>query len=84
VTPTDANERVRAMTVVKVRPGTDAAEVLFVESARVYRLRRDNAAYEEALRALRAALESGGPVHVVLAEPHGDVIEGVTRVPRPS
>lgn len=73
---TDEGERERRMTVVKVRAAGEHQEVLFAESARIYRLLRDNPAYDDALRHLGAAARSGRQVRVRFTEPNGEVIEG--------
>ncbi len=67
------------MTVLKVRAGDGHAEVMFVESARIFRLLCHNPTYREALRELSAAAVSGCQVRVRFVEPNGDIIEEVTK-----
>lgn len=74
---TDEDPRERQLTVARVRPAGGDVEVMFFESARIYRLLHDNPAFDVTLRELRAAAASGAPVRVRLVTPHGDVIEGV-------
>jgi hypothetical protein len=73
----DAGKRERSMTVAHVRADADHDEVMFVESARVYRLMRDNPVYDETLRTVRAAAGTGRPVRVRFDKPNGEIIESV-------
>ena len=63
------------MTVLNLRMRAEHAEIMFAESARIYRLLRANSRFDEALSNLRAASESGGRVRVRTDEPNGDIIE---------
>lgn len=67
----------RQMTVVHIReqPDADYVEIVFMESARFYKLYRNNPHFGQALERLRAALAAGDGVDVGLTEPHGDVIQ---------
>ena len=65
----------RRMTVTHVRVRNDRAEVMFVESARIYRLARSNPVYKETLDTLRAAAASARSVRVRFDKPNGEVIE---------
>jgi 2-methylisocitrate lyase-like PEP mutase family enzyme len=65
----------RQLTVAHVRAADGHIEVMFFESARIYRLLRDNPTFEATLRRLRAAAASGAPVCVSLDTPNGEVIE---------
>lgn len=67
----------REMTVALIRERRDAdeVEVAFSESARFYRLSRQNPKFEDILRQLREARTSQRAVRVLLDVPHGDVIE---------
>ena len=65
------------MTVAGVRPREDYAEIMFVESARIFRLLHSNPARKETLRKLRAAGGSGRRVRVRFDKPNGGIIEGV-------
>lgn len=73
----DEGQRERRMTVVNVRVHNVHSEVMFVESARIYRLARDNPAYNETLNALEAAAANGRPLLVRFDAPDGEVIEKV-------
>jgi len=65
------------MTVVLIRDqaDADAVEVAFSESARFYRLLRENPKFEEILRRLREAKNQQRAVRVVLDSPNGEIIE---------
>ena len=65
------------MTVALIRERQDAdeVEVAFSESARFYRLSRQNSKFENILRQLREARSSQRTVRVLLDVPYGDVIE---------
>jgi hypothetical protein len=73
----DEGKRERLMTVAHVRTQGEHTEVMFVESARIYRLRRDTQGYDEALRRLLRAVGSGRPVRIRLDRPNGEIIERV-------
>ena len=73
----DAGQRERLLTVAQVRAHPEHADVMFFETARIYRLPRTNPAYESALGLLRAAAAAGTPVRVRFVEAHGEVIEAV-------
>jgi hypothetical protein len=65
------------MTVALVRDRQDGAavEVAFSESARFYKLSRQNPKFENILRQLREARDSKRSVRVLVDFPEGDVIE---------
>ena len=67
------------MTVAHIREpeGRDYCEVVFLESARFYRLSKANAEFGEIVETLRQAMAMGRPVKVVLATVNGDMIEAV-------
>ena len=67
------------MTVAHIREpeGRDYCEVVFLESARFYRLPKANPAFGEIIGTLRKAVGMGRPVKVVLAAVNGDMIEDV-------
>jgi hypothetical protein len=73
----------RTLTVARVRDargggGNDGdVEVLFLESARFYHVRRSNPRFENVLAVLREAIPAGRPLRVRFASPGGDVIEDV-------
>jgi len=69
----------REMTVVLVREPEAAGEVevAFSESARFYRLSRQNPKFESILRQLREARNEKRVIRVLLDFPEGEVIEDV-------
>lgn len=69
----------RDMTVANIRDeaGVDHVDVVFLESARFYRLDRDLAKFEKALQTLRQALNEKRTVRVELESPHSDIIRDV-------
>jgi hypothetical protein len=69
----------RRLTVAQIRSrgNTDYVEVLFLESARIYKLLKDQPNFDELLNRLQAAERDGRPVRVAPASPHGDVIDDV-------
>jgi hypothetical protein len=71
------DKRERPMTVVHVRTQPEYTEVMFVESTRIYRLRRDTQRYHEMLRRLLGSVRTGRPVRVRLNQPDNEVIERV-------
>jgi len=72
----------REMTVAHIREqkGADFVEVVFLESARFYRLSRKNPRYAEALRRLRKALAKKRVVKVGIASLDSDMIEEIEEV----
>lgn len=73
----DDGRRERLLTVVNVRAQADYAEVMFVESARIFRLPRSAPGFDETLRRLQQAVGSGRPLRVRLEQPNGEIIERV-------
>jgi hypothetical protein len=73
----DAGQKERLLTVAQVRLRTDHAEVMFYESARIYRLLRTNPAYDDALRLLRESAQVGAHVVVEFAAANSDLIRHV-------
>jgi hypothetical protein len=69
----------RTMTVAHIREpeGREYCEVVFLESARFYRLPKANPAFGEIIGRLRNAMSMGRPVKVVLAAVSSDLIEDV-------
>jgi len=69
----------RALTVAHIRDreGADYTEVLFLESARIYKLSKKNPAYSAMLSRLRAAFAQRRPVEIRCAPPDGEIIEEV-------
>jgi hypothetical protein len=75
----DRNPAVVRMTVAHIREQTqeDAVEVMFLESARFYRLLKSNPNFSAILERLRDARQKQQPVEVVVASPGGDLIDDV-------
>ena len=71
--------RRRQMTVVHIRAheGADYIDVVFLESARFYKLSKKNAAYDEALKLLRDALANRRTLEIRTSSVDSDVIEEV-------
>ena len=71
------------MTVAHIREPNDAAyvEVVFLESTRFYRLRKDSPGYDGIQKRLSDALTNGHTVNVRFASPDSDLIADV--VPEP-
>ena len=69
----------KEMTAAHVRDPAAAefVEVVFLESARFYKLYRKNKTFQRILHELRQAAEQHGKVRVFLNVPDGDVIEDV-------
>jgi len=61
--------RARRLTVAAVRepPGADCVEVLFLESARFYRLPRSHPEFVAMVGRLQASAEAGRPLEVTFA-----------------
>lgn len=74
---TEPDPRLLLATVARLRPTAEHVEVMFFESARIYRLERAAQEYDAVLRALRAAAASGARVQVRVTAPHGDAIDEV-------
>jgi hypothetical protein len=72
----------RDMTVADIRRkhGADFVEVVFLESARFYRLLKQNKAYADILKELENAMLNARPVKVGLESVETDVIEEVKGV----
>ena len=68
-------------TVAKVVETKDAdfQKVVFLESARFYKLMRSNKNFDCSLGILREAEKNQSTVKVWLTEPHGDIIERVEK-----
>lgn len=66
------------MTVAQVRVHSDQAEVMFYESARIYRLLRANRNYDDALLVLRRSQAAGAKVTVEFEDENSDVIANVS------
>ena len=70
--------RVRDMTVAQLRDfEPDHVVVAFFESARFFRLRRDEPGFAEAIELLSRSLSASHRVRVTFAEPESDQIVGV-------
>ena len=69
----------REMSVANIRDrvGADYLEVVFLESARFFRLSRHSPAFHDICKLLREALKNGSVLKVGLASPESDVIEEI-------
>lgn len=67
----------RDMTVAQIRERTDGVVVVFLESARFYKLPRTNPSFERIFDTLKDAVERQRVLKISLASPEGDVIEDV-------
>ena len=69
----------KEMTVAHVRetPGAEFAEVVFLESARFYKLFKENKNFQRIQHELRHAAEEHAKVRVFLNVSEGDVIQDV-------
>jgi len=76
----------RELTVARFDSPEDAdyIDVMFLESARIYRLFRATTRFGDLLERLRAADAAHRPVAVGLASVDGDVIEDVRELPESS
>jgi len=70
----------RRLTVARIRLNPQHADVMFFETARIYRLLRVNPVYERSLRVLRLATMPEAAVWVRFDEPNGDVIADVRSI----
>ena len=75
MTGSSAGARARRMTVAHVRVDSEGADVMFLQSTRIYRLSRANPAYDGTLATLRASETGGKPLLVTFDKPHGELIE---------
>jgi hypothetical protein len=77
--PDQGNRIYRELTPAHIRvpAGADCAEVVFLESARFYRLFKKHPKYDEMLISLRDAMAKRHTVEVGLASLASDVIEEV-------
>lgn len=62
---------------IRERKGAEYVEVVFLESARFYKLLKGHPSFEKILVQLRDALADRRPLNVVLASADSDVIEDV-------
>ena len=69
----------RVMTVANIRrkEDEDFVEVVFLESARFYRLLKTNPAFSTITRKLEKAISNRNPIRVGLASIESDIIEEV-------
>lgn len=72
---------IREMTPAHLRElkGAEFSEVMFLQSARIYKLFKKNPKYDEIQQRLREAVEAKRIVRVRLSAPQSDVIVGVER-----
>ncbi len=80
--PSQAKRHYRRMKVANIRErkGADYAEVVFLESARFYRLPRETPSFDEILMKLRDALAKGRALEVWLASPESEIIEQIQEI----
>lgn len=73
----EGSPAVRTMTVAHVREQAqeDAIEVMFLESARFYRLLRNNPNFDAVLKRLRDGMRKGGVLEIRVASLDSDIIE---------
>ena len=73
------SDRQRDLTVahVRERPGLDVVEVMFLESARPFRLSRSHEHFDRLLSALQASEAEARSVRVTLTSPNGGDIDEV-------
>ena len=69
--------RIMQVAHIREREGADHVEVVFLESARFYRLMKTNPTFTESYPLLREALAEGELLTIRLASLESDVIEGV-------
>jgi hypothetical protein len=79
MSPAEQNPVARRMTVAHIREQTqgEAVEVMFLESARFYRLLKSKPNFNAMLERLRDARQKRQPVEVVVAAPGSDLIDDV-------
>lgn len=65
------------MAHVREMPGAGFAEVMFLESARIYKLVKENPRYEEIVKRLREAVAKGRAVRVRLDQSLEGILEEV-------
>lgn len=67
------------MTVAHIREDAqpDAVEIMFLESARFYRLPRSAPNFNALLKCLREAAQTQRPVEIAVTSPGSDLIEDV-------
>lgn len=72
----------RQMTVAHLREqkGADHVEIVFLESARFYKLFRKNPQYDALLEQLRGDLKNGRGVLVRFTSPNSDIIEDIKEI----
>jgi hypothetical protein len=73
------SDRQRDLTVahVRERPDLGVVEVMFLESARTFRLSRSHEQFDRVLSTLQASEAVGRSVRVTLTIPHGGDIDDV-------
>lgn len=71
----------RDLTVAAVREQDDHLEVMFLESARFYKLPTANPGFERVADFLRNAAETRQVLRITLSSPDGDIIEDVQKPP---
>jgi hypothetical protein len=75
VDPPGDRQRDLIVAHVRERPGMDFVEVMFLESARTFRLSRSHEHFDRLLSTLQASEAAGRSVRVTLTTPHGGDID---------
>lgn len=76
------SDRQSDLTVAHVREpsGKDFVEVMFLQSARIFRLSRLHDRFDRLLSTLREAEAAGRSVRITVSSPHGGEIDDVENV----
>ena len=80
VNPSGAQQRDLTVAHVRERPGMDFAEVMFLESARIFHLSRSHRRFDELLSKLREAHGTKRALRVKFTKAHGGDIDDVEDV----
>lgn len=80
VDPSPAPQRELTVAHVRDRPDMDFVEVMFVESARIFRVSRSLARFDQLLSKLRQAEETGRVLKVTFTAPQGSEVGDVQDV----
>jgi hypothetical protein len=80
VDPPSGRQRDLAVARIRDRPADDFAEVMFLESARIFRLSRSHERFDELLATLRDAEAGERRVRITLTVAHGGDISDVQKL----
>jgi len=80
VSPSKDRQRDLTVAHVRDRPGLGYVEVMFLESARPFRLSRSREHFDRFLSMLQASGVSGRPLRITVSIPHGGDIEDVQTI----